>query len=205
MINPNRKDDQHRHRVGRSAPRTALERVPKTQYGARPKRSTTRYEELKGVIVQYFEDRVKAGAALKEIRDNKLYKDEYSTFEEFCQHECGMSRSQAYRQMELPEINTSLNVPKVGTSFSNESQARALVSVPKERRVEVMQKVTTKGRVTAKRIREAAKPKVIDAEFAEVEPPSQRDEVDKAIREYVETHIPVKHPLHECPMCRCQS
>ena len=35
--------------------------------------------------------------ALLEIRDGKLYEEEYSTFLEFVEHECGFSRARAYQ------------------------------------------------------------------------------------------------------------
>ena len=128
-------------------------------------KASGRYEELKAIIQTYFENRVKAAAALKEIHSQKLYKKEYDTFEEFCHHECGMSRAQAYRQLELPAISQSLEMSQIETRISNEYQARALAAVPDEKRVNVLKQAAKSGSVTAKSINAAAH-KVIDIEAA---------------------------------------
>jgi hypothetical protein len=61
----------------------------------RPK--PTRYEVLKDAIGRWMSDRLRVAEMLKEIRDGKLYKKEYPTFEAFCAKEYGISQTHAYR------------------------------------------------------------------------------------------------------------
>jgi hypothetical protein len=126
---------------------------------ARPRGSVSsqsRYEVLKEKIRTWLDDRLKIGDALREIREGKLYKNEYSTFEEFCDQEYGLKHSQAYRLIEAVEIKESLNSSPVGDKIQNERQARALKPVPVEQRAQVVEKAAEKGPVTARAITEAA-------------------------------------------------
>lgn len=223
MINPSRSSDQHGSRLGRKAtPGVSRSLVPTR---GRLAKHRSRYQELKAVVRDYFEVRVRAATALKEIHDDKLYKEEYGTFEEFCQQECGMSRAQAYRQMELPTMEKELKMSQIETKNFNENQARAIVSVPKARRAEVLERVVSGGGpVTAKAIRDAgkSKPKIIEAEIV-TKPPQpiaqlmQREDVDctdpdqlpTAPRAIVtqpatfESLAPSKLIERHCPTCRC--
>lgn len=116
----------------------------------------SRYEVLKEKIRNWWEDRFKVGAALQEIRDQKLYQDEHETFEEFCQQEYGFERAHAYRLIGFAEVKTSIQMSPIGDKITRESQARALAPVPEEKRVEVLEKVAAKGPITARAITEAA-------------------------------------------------
>lgn len=94
-------------------------------------------------------------AALMELRDDKLYLDTNETFEEFCQIVLGIERAHAYRLIGAAEVKESL--PKrIADKITNERQARALVSVPEEHRVEVIKKAAENGPVTEGTIRAAA-------------------------------------------------
>lgn len=49
---------------------------------------------------------------LKTMRDNKLYKEiGYTNFEEYCENEVGMKRSNAYRYISIAEKISKENVP----------------------------------------------------------------------------------------------
>lgn len=127
---------------------------------AKPSRGISkqsRYEVLKEKIRNWWEDRFKVGAALQEIRDQKLYQHEHETFEEFCQQEYGFERAHAYRLIGFAEVKASVQMSPMGDKLENERQARALAPVPEEKRLEVLETVAAKGPVTAKAITEVAK------------------------------------------------
>lgn len=117
----------------------------------------SRYEVLKEKIRNWWEDRFKVGAALQEIRDQKLYRSEHETFEEFCQSEYGFERAHAYRLIGFAEVKASVQMSPMGDKIQNERQARALKPVPVEQRAEVVERAAEKGEVTAKTITEAAR------------------------------------------------
>jgi hypothetical protein len=52
---------------------------------------------------------VEVGAALTEIRDRKLYRQDYATFETCCQAEFSMSRPQAYRLIDAFHVASNLS------------------------------------------------------------------------------------------------
>jgi hypothetical protein len=131
--------------------------TPKQARSSRSVSSQSRYEVLKDKVRNWWDDRFKVGAALQEIRDQNLYKTEYTTFEDFCQTEYGFERAHAYRLIGFAEVKESIKMSPIGDKIKRESQARALAPVSEEKRVEVMEKVAEKGPVTAKAITEAAR------------------------------------------------
>ena len=92
------------------------------------------------------------GKALMEIRDKKLYKEKYSTFEIYCRDRWQMSRPRAYQLIEGSKIKEILStiVDKIP-----EGQARELAKVEPEKQAEVYQTVIdkTEGKPTAKAIK----------------------------------------------------
>lgn len=117
----------------------------------------SRYEVLKQEIRGWWEDRFKVGEYLKEIRDGKLYKEEYTTFEEFSEAEFEIKRSYAHRLIEAADVKESVKTLPIGNKLTHESQARALAPVPVEKREEVLTKTSERGPVTARTITETAK------------------------------------------------
>ncbi|HEX4305295.1 MAG TPA: hypothetical protein VHZ54_04610 [Solirubrobacterales bacterium] len=88
-------------------------------------------QTIERALVSYAE----AGAALRTIRDQGLYKQGYSSFEEYCRERWRWSRQQAYRQIDAASVYETLAEPKVspmGDTVSaepprNERTARELV------------------------------------------------------------------------------
>ena len=121
----------------------------------------TVYEALKVSIREGLDSVFKTGEKLIRIRDEKLYRDEYGTFEDFCKAEYDMSRSRAYQLIDAAKIRKSL---PASTMVDTERAARQLKSVPESERKEVLARAEKSGEVTAASIKEAAKPveKVID-------------------------------------------
>lgn len=116
----------------------------------------SRYDELKDQIRSWWENRFKVGSALLEIRDSKLYRDDYATFEEFCETEFGFKRAHAYRLMEFVEVKDSLKMSPMGDKIQTERQARALAPVAIHQREEVVKKASENGG-SAQAIMSAAK------------------------------------------------
>lgn len=108
------------------------------------------------------------GLALTRIRDEKLYREDYDSFEEYCQEKWGWGRQRAYQLIEAAEVKESL--PKsVNNCLQNEAQARALAKVPEAKREEVLKEAEASGAVTASSITEAAKPKTIKMDVVPVD------------------------------------
>lgn len=84
-----------------------------------------RLVELEGVIERGLKTVVEVGDALREIRDGKLYKEHYSTFEDYCQDRWGWTRQRAFQQIQavhtIEALTTRVNIPP-----NNERQARVL-------------------------------------------------------------------------------
>jgi|ERR1043166_2637309 hypothetical protein len=147
----------------------------------KPSRSISkqsRYEVLKEKIRNWWEDRLKIGEALREIRESKLYKDEYQSFEEFCDHEYGLKHSQAYRLIEAAGIKDSIKSSPMGDKISNERQARALAPVPADQRAEVIERAAEQGPITAKTITEAAE-QIVKSEPAKIPKEKTEKHLDK--------------------------
>lgn len=96
---------------------------------------------------------VEVGLALAEIRDSKLFRSDFDTFEAYCQSKWKMGRRYANLLIESSAVVKSL---PMGTIVPTEGQARALSKVEPAKRVEVLTKAAESGPVTAKKIHEAA-------------------------------------------------
>ncbi|MDE2103840.1 MAG: hypothetical protein KGL39_41770 [Patescibacteria group bacterium] len=123
-----------------------------------------RYAACKEQISSGLQTCFDTGAALIEIRDSKLFREDFNTFEKFCQQTYKIGRAHAYRLIEASEMKMS----PIGDKIETESQARALAKVPAESRPEVMKAVVESGEVTAKAITVAAK-KIIDVEVVQLD------------------------------------
>lgn len=97
---------------------------------------------------------VECGTALALIRDERLYRGSFTTFEDYCLERWQMSRPHAYRLIEASEIAAA--VSPIG-DIANEGQARELTGLPAETQREVFAAAheATAGKPTAAAIREA--------------------------------------------------
>lgn len=91
------------------------------------------YEGVIGKGIAAFQE---VGAALLHIRDGRLYRAEFKTFEEYCRAKWNMDRHYAHR---LTTAAETIEMLPVGNKPNSERQARPLTSVPKESRAEVWQ------------------------------------------------------------------
>lgn len=99
---------------------------------------------------------VEVGNALMKIAEGRLYRSTHGTFEPYVRERYQMSARHAYRLCEAAKVVNDLR--PIGHNLQSEAQARELAKVEPEKRVEVLEKAAAKGPVTAKTIRESAKP-----------------------------------------------
>ena len=98
------------------------------------------------------------GNALLEIRDSRLYRTSYGTFEDYCREKWQMSRIHAHRMIEAATVMDNL-LPIGNIAPATESQARPLVSLPPEAQREVWAaavETAPNGKVTARRCEKTA-------------------------------------------------
>lgn len=97
--------------------------------------SLVAYEET---ITRGMHTFVEVGNALAEIRDGRLYREYYSTFEDYCRERWEMSKTQANRLIGSACVVESLT--PIGVILpATESQARPLTAIPMEQVGEVWQ------------------------------------------------------------------
>lgn len=115
----------------------------------------TRFVELKNVVKQTAGAFVRCGEALAEIRDRKLYRVQYETFEQFVEKEYNWTRQRAYQMIDAAKTVKTLP-PKMSTRVDTEKKARALAKVPEENRKSVVQSAISSGKVTVNSLKKAA-------------------------------------------------
>jgi len=108
-------------------------------------RETQRLEELERVIAKGQKTFVAVGLALAEIRDLRLYKREYSGFEEYCQKKWGWTRQYVNYQIAGAKVRAELP-EKVATIVTTEAQARELGKIPANDRAGVVQAIVGSGK-----------------------------------------------------------
>lgn len=97
---------------------------------------------------------VEVGTALAQIRDGRLYREDHGTFEEYCNARWSFTPQHAGRLMIAAEVVAQME--PIGSTPTNEAQARELASVPAEQRAEVWRETVerTDGKPTAAAVRE---------------------------------------------------
>jgi hypothetical protein len=97
-------------------------------------------EHYEQIIAQGIQTFIEVGRALKAIRDQELYRQNYQTFEAYMHDRWGMSRPRGYQLIGAAEVvdavSTSVDIVPV-----NEAQARPLTTLSPEQQREVWQQV----------------------------------------------------------------
>ncbi len=104
----------------------------------------------------------KVAEALSKIKESRLYRNKYKTFEEYCDKRWNFTRRRAYQLIEAGETRDLLP-ENVKQCFTNVRQLNALAKLPKEARAGAAQDIIcsikkTGGKITANTIREATNP-----------------------------------------------
>jgi N6-adenosine-specific RNA methylase IME4 len=102
---------------------------------------------------------VDVGNALLEIRDSKLYRQDFTTFEDYCKERWGIERRRAYQLMDAAKAveNVYLSTQTVPV---NELQARPLTALDPQDQIDAWKRVienTPEGKITAAVVLKAAK------------------------------------------------
>jgi len=124
-----------------------------------------RLAELEPIIQRGMTNFVEVGNALLEISDRRLYRATHSTFQEYVADRWKITARRAYQLCEAAEVVNALPEECVKNYTVNESQARELAKVEPEKRPAVLSTVASKGKLTAKTIREAANPELPQPRF----------------------------------------
>lgn len=106
--------------------------------------------ECETVIERGLKTFYEVGTALLTIRDNRLYRVEYRTFEDYCRKRWQMDRHYAHRVIDAAQV--AENLLPMGNIPDNERQARPLTELePDEQRIvwTVVQDTAPAGKVTA--------------------------------------------------------
>lgn len=120
-------------------------------------REQGRLNECEKIIQRGFNTFVEVGQALLEIRDSRLYKMDYSTFEDYCRERWGVTKVHAYRLMDASEVIGNLQSNQLVTFPVTESQARPLSVLPPEIQAKAWQKAidtAPNGKVTAAHVQD---------------------------------------------------
>ena len=152
---------------------------------ALPEDTEKRFLKLEKIIEKNAEAFVQVGWALSVIRDEKLYKNCFRTFDEYCRERWGYARAHAYRLMESAKTvrmieRMSPNGDKIPTS---EGQTRPLSSLPEEERPEAWNEAVRRSgaKVTASVVQE-----VVDERTAS---DGEEEEFEEALTEPNTTYI----------------
>lgn len=107
--------------------------------------STTEADELRSLetaIERGLQTFVEVGNALMTIRDSRLYRAEYRTFEEYCQQRWQLKQSRAYQMIDAAKVVGGLESSTIVELLpTNEAQARPLTRLEPEEQVSVWQEV----------------------------------------------------------------
>lgn len=153
-----------------------------------------RFNQLEKIIEKGMAHFVEVGTALMIIRNEKLYKDTFRNFEEYCQERWGFQRNYANKLIASAKVSENLGttVPLKPTS---ESQTRPLTHLEPEQQKEVWKKAVEtapKGRVTARHVEqvinglEMARPEenIVDGEKEEQDEIIEDSVVLKQLKKY---------------------
>lgn len=137
-----------------------------------------RFNELRKVTT----DSMRAWCeALREIRDARLYREEYDTFEDFCRVELGKTRQRIYQVLSADlvriELASDAGLSKIFDKAS-ESAIRELEKAPPELRRAVAEKVVAEAEETGTALT-AKKVKRVVAEVVATPEPEQEPEYEE--------------------------
>lgn len=133
----------------------------------------TRLESLEQQVKQGFKGFVQAATAMREIKESKIYKNEYGTWENYLKVRWGYSDGWWRKlQRSYSVVKNLENVTTGNVLPSSERQARELAPLEPEQQVEVWEKVTDRhgpNGITAAKIK-AVKQELLEPKVEEIDP-----------------------------------
>ena len=150
----------------------------------------TRFAELEGIVTRGLNTFVGVGQALCVIKQGRLYREGYPTFETYCKSKFGYTRSYTARLMQAAKITQML---PIGNILVSEAMVRPLARLkdPEERKrvfVEILNTARAGGRIPVARDVEQA----VDAEFEVLPKEAQEKRVRRPSVTQAEIHAPSK-------------
>lgn len=97
---------------------------------------------------------IEVGNALQDIRDNRLYRRQYGTFEEYCEVKWGWTRQRVNQLIVASDVANNLETNGCQIADLNERQARELSKVAPDQQPQVWKEAveTSGGQPTAKTV-----------------------------------------------------
>lgn len=164
--------------------------------GALTKTEADELATCERTIEQHLSAFVLAGTALCRIRDRKLYRAEYATFEDYCEQRWDISRRRAYQLIQAADVVADLQCEPTGSQTQpilteahhilpeTERQARPLVPLETADRQQVWAEATKGGKQpTAARVESLAAKLASNLNLLPAE--RQKATVERAEREAV--------------------
>lgn len=141
--------------------------------------------KLETTIADGMETFIDVGNALKQIRDEGLYRDGYQTFQEYVKERWGWDKTYAYRLIKVAEVDASL--PIGNSKPTAEAHYREVAKAPPEKQAAVVEAAAAKAEAedrkpTAKDYREAVE-EVVYEDAIDDEP--EKYEVEKFDRKVI--------------------
>lgn len=171
----------------------------------------TKLAELEAIIKDGLMTFIDVGACLWEIRNSRLYRAEYGTFEQYCREKWQMTRAYAGSLIKAHEIVTNIeNVNHGLQTPATERQVRPLAKLAPEDQKTAWQKAVEtapEGKVTAKHVEKvvAEMKQETKADAAFIESTGKENPVFNRTNENIEwaqwTWNPVTGCEHGCPYC----
>lgn len=121
---------------------------------------------------------VDVGNALLEIRESRLYRAEFETFEAYCATKWKLKRQRAYELMEATEITERLS--EISDTKPKESHAAKLKPLPPEEQPAAWQEAVDtapEGKPTAKHVAEVVARRIAETKV-EPEPEPEAEDID---------------------------
>lgn len=118
----------------------------------------TELEQYEAVIERGLQTFYEVGQALMEIREKRLYREQYATFEDYSRDRWQLGQSRAYQLIDAAAVISNLQSSTVVELPANERQARPLTSLPPDGQREAWQvavESAANGRITARHVEAA--------------------------------------------------
>ena len=116
------------------------------------------FERLEDVIRENYKSTYELAAAMAEIRNRRLHREFYDTFEEYCKERWKYSRSYCARLADMNEVIQDLKEYKNSDVMPrNELQARVFVPLNKDQRITLLKTVKAESKTDITTASEFAK------------------------------------------------
>lgn len=116
-----------------------------------------RFISLEKIIKAGVTTFISVGDALAEIKNSRLYRADFPTFQAYCEKTWNFTRMRAHQLIEASEVHKALPA-NVKHCFTNPRQLNALAKLPKSKRVKAVKAIVkaakkSGGRITAKTVK----------------------------------------------------